>query len=306
MKLHILALFSLLGYALSACPSGTVSIPGKNDRCYKVFSTPKTWQQAENTCKADGAYSFAHLASVSDAITSHSLTELIGGQLNGSDFWLGGRSLYQPWTWSDDQSFGYKNWAKGQPNNTIGFDAAYLLQRAQDAKWMSVDGSQEKPFVCEYDLLTPCGEDWFYSTDLHKCYHFEIKNVSWSDALSTCQKLHPNASLGTIHSLTENSNIVELFNTWIQVPPPLGYTWWLWIGLHKVQANQDFEWVDGTSFNFNYIPQGNGNYTCVHINPDYGVQKGESYEYGHWYSDECDPDNLETYQNFGYICEMFL
>uniref|UniRef100_A0AAY5K8F0 C-type lectin domain-containing protein n=1 Tax=Esox lucius TaxID=8010 RepID=A0AAY5K8F0_ESOLU len=57
----------------------------------------------------------ANLVSVHSPEESHFLLQLT----DGSPAWVGGSDAVQnrQWFWSDGSTFGYQNWAKGEPNN---------------------------------------------------------------------------------------------------------------------------------------------------------------------------------------------
>merc|ERR1719392_484123 len=67
--------------------------------CYRLFTTPKTWQDAENHCQEEGG----HLTSVH---SSKQLDFVIGLQ-EILWFWVGGTDSEGNWKWTDGTSFSF-------------------------------------------------------------------------------------------------------------------------------------------------------------------------------------------------------
>ena len=96
------------GLQVASCPPGWKLLTG---RCYKLFRTKKTWKDAEEHCRAQGA----HLPSI------HSEQEnmLVGSKLGWGSKWLGGTDSDREgrWRWSDGTCFSYSQWSRGEPDN---------------------------------------------------------------------------------------------------------------------------------------------------------------------------------------------
>ncbi|XP_010864251.1 ladderlectin-like [Esox lucius] len=95
------------------CRQGWVKF---QSRCFQFIRTPRTWMEAESHCLTLGA----NLVSVHSPEESRFLLQLT----DGSPAWIGGSDAVQAhfvknrqWFWSDGSTFGYQNWAEGEPNN---------------------------------------------------------------------------------------------------------------------------------------------------------------------------------------------
>uniref|UniRef100_A0A914E8X0 C-type lectin domain-containing protein n=1 Tax=Acrobeloides nanus TaxID=290746 RepID=A0A914E8X0_9BILA len=206
------------------------------------------------------------------------------------------------------------------------------MQRVADGMWISVDCTQQKPFICEYlqvqqqtctcPTALPCAStqpatqpsqnpcpnnDWVYSNndDFSKCYYFNTSAINWNDSVVACQNLYSGATLVTIHSSAENDLITNVFRSKYPIPTASdSYYYWIWIGLRLIDpVNVVYQWVDNTALDYtnwdNTSPTGS---TCVHFDPT--LQ--DNGPYGQWVDAACDYTDQGFTSNLGFVCELQL
>ena len=78
--------------------------------------------------------------------------------------------------------------------------------------------------------------------------------TSWTAANAYC--VGNGAKLPIIHSADDNDKISQLI--------PVLSPYWIWIGLKKNSGGQ-FEWVDGSSMDFDNFNAGQKNYECAYM-----------------------------------------
>ncbi|XP_043566981.1 C-type lectin domain family 19 member A [Chiloscyllium plagiosum] len=82
------------------------------------------------------------------------------------------------------------------------------------------------------------------------CFRFFPETKSWAEADLYCAEFSNgfrSAKLASIHSWEENVFVYDLVNS--RVP---GIPTDIWIGLHDRRMEGDFEWTDGTTYDYNY------------------------------------------------------
>uniref|UniRef100_A0A914ENF6 C-type lectin domain-containing protein n=1 Tax=Acrobeloides nanus TaxID=290746 RepID=A0A914ENF6_9BILA len=255
----LLVLFSLVFFQLSlSCPSNMLS-GLSDDPCYQLVTTPAPFLTAEYNCAQMGG----HLASVGNAFLKACLNQ--NAQfLNYDSYWLGGSSnvfVSGNWVWTDGENFTYNNWAPGQPNKD---NSSYgIAANLQSGKWYSVSTTVSKPFICEVPSTMTnhkCPIGWIYSSFTDRCYKFadsDIVGVPYFDyniGKATCQNYSSSADLASIRDFNENTIISAyalnlIFSAQeMECSEILGMDCCILIGLYY-NGNQ-FQWTDGTSFNF--------------------------------------------------------
>lgn len=92
------------------CPVGT-TVGLASDRCYLFGFSKAAWVAAEAHCVAHGG----HLVSIHDAFTNSLLVSMaVSSMAYGVDgFWTGLITAHRKWTWVDETSLNYANWAAG-------------------------------------------------------------------------------------------------------------------------------------------------------------------------------------------------
>jgi len=131
---------SALSSLNAGCPMGWKSMFGS---CYQWFyTTPKTWNDAENHCQQIGG----HLASLSEGEN-----ELIGKTTKGT-VWIGGKKVGSQWTWSDGTPWSLGN-VRTAPSPVGGDCSVTFAGRAS-----GFDCNMERLYICKLtrsNLVTP-------------------------------------------------------------------------------------------------------------------------------------------------------
>ena len=136
---------SLSSYFLAFpdCPIGWVYFSGSKS-CYKVFTTPMTWNSAQEFCRSENS----NLASVSDSKTSSFLTSL-----TRETSWIGGYRSGSTWRWIDGSIWSYTDWSNGNPNNYGGVQDKTTFNWGGVGKWDDDADRTKHPSSAELELL---------------------------------------------------------------------------------------------------------------------------------------------------------
>ena len=107
------------------------------------METPRTWAQQQYHCNSIGG----HLASIPNEETNDFFLSLI----KESTF-MGGRKVSLQWTWTDETSFTYTNWASGEASGDgLVMELLKGVQWAPDGTWNDVPESEVKHALCQKD-----------------------------------------------------------------------------------------------------------------------------------------------------------
>lgn len=121
-----------------------------NQHLYLYVNSERTWHEARNYCALQGGY----LATIQTATENEFVYQLTGGN---SNVWLGATDEAEEgvWSWVTGEPWTYKNWAEGEPNNSIdvgdvrGENFMSFLWPEAPSYWNDLSGSSQ-PFVCEW------------------------------------------------------------------------------------------------------------------------------------------------------------
>ncbi|XP_072922853.1 alpha-N-acetylgalactosamine-specific lectin-like [Hemitrygon akajei] len=122
--------------------------------CYRYYSYPKTWNEAEEFCNQLPHY--GNLASV----TSPKHNTFISTVINVVDeknpwTWIGLNDIWKEgnFTWSDGTSYTYRNWANYEPSNhQENEDCVQIHFFSGTEKWNDYNCDETHGFVCSYKL----------------------------------------------------------------------------------------------------------------------------------------------------------
>ncbi|XP_065276825.1 C-type lectin-like [Emys orbicularis] len=139
---------SLSGVQAVSCPR--CSLPFQ-DNCYRYVHQEKNWTEAEAECQQH--WPGAHLASIHSAEENNKLAHYIKGDpTKNNPVWIGLSDPQhdQTWRWSDDSSFNFRAWDKGQPNNLTGDEhCTVLFYDTGFPKWHDYPCDTKFSFICK-------------------------------------------------------------------------------------------------------------------------------------------------------------
>ncbi|XP_054876714.1 snaclec coagulation factor IX/factor X-binding protein subunit B-like [Poeciliopsis prolifica] len=107
-------------------------------RCYKYFSSPKSWYNAEEQCNSFGG----HLASVVSA-RQYSFLQQMMQTAGQSSVWLGGFYLQNRWLWINRDGFHYTNWY--QHSSGTSYPCMFMYS---NHGWANTQCTTNIPFIC--------------------------------------------------------------------------------------------------------------------------------------------------------------
>uniref|UniRef100_A0A914PV11 C-type lectin domain-containing protein n=1 Tax=Panagrolaimus davidi TaxID=227884 RepID=A0A914PV11_9BILA len=256
MKFVAFLLFSICVIIIfSSCPNGTVEF---QNHCYFFETNATNFPNAELACNSLNG----HLVSIHDGFTNAIITGQSGNYFHDSttvDFWIGLNSLINPgnWSWTDNSSLGFHEWAPTEPKNLTMNCGALTVK---SGLWASDDCFKTKPYVCEttttpvsttpfYPAYMNCTEGWVYFEPTHSCYGhngYSYQYGNWTAAEQYCESV--NAHLPSIHSYDE----ARFLSTMVALITNVG----LWTGLYSNDNEVTWKWSDGSPVD--YLPWGSG------------------------------------------------
>ncbi|XP_043836355.1 C-type lectin domain family 19 member A [Dromiciops gliroides] len=104
------------------------------------------------------------------------------------------------------------------------------------------------PAIPEMIQPYPCPLFWMEYEGY--CYRFFPLNKTWAEADLYCAEFSigtKSAKLASIHSWEENVFVHDLVNSCVPGIPTD-----IWVGLHDRRQEGQFEWTDGTSYDYHY------------------------------------------------------
>jgi len=230
---------------VNTCPSGYSQWSGN---CYKVDSTSRSWQAAEDECaRNDGG----HLANVIDRAEQGYLTTLM--REAQVDLWIGlsDKSNVGRYIWSDGTTVRHTSWGSGMPSILTG--GCVHLGYSMNGDWMDKQCSSTYGSICKLTrtdtIVTPpagsghctsssSGDNWVeFGTH---CYLFRpLDYVTMPVANQRC--VLEEGQLASVHSDEGNDFIQQHVVT--STPQTQ------WIGLLKTQQGS-FMWTDLSSVGY--------------------------------------------------------
>ncbi|XP_076455860.1 macrophage mannose receptor 1-like [Babylonia areolata] len=215
------------------------------DQCYRYFPTPKSWSQAQATCRLDGGVLATPINRFQKDIVGMLRIPDRQHANNISDMWIGLHYTGGRFQWVNQWPVRYTSWASEEPDNSgpcVTMDAAFF--------WHDHDCAATYPFVCQLGgtpaptvttVKGGCEEGWMAHGEY--CYRLIPDSVrSWPGAGYACRQL--GASLVSVHSKEE----MDFVNSVVLTKAAL-VTGNVWLGLSKAEDN-GFAWSDGSEVEF--------------------------------------------------------
>uniref|UniRef100_A0AAY4B801 Mannose receptor, C type 2 n=1 Tax=Denticeps clupeoides TaxID=299321 RepID=A0AAY4B801_9TELE len=221
------------------------------DNCYQFnFQAALSWSEARTSCQQQGASLLS--------ITKVEEQSYINGLLTGysASLWMGlnDLDLTGGWQWADSSPLKYMNWEPDQPKYEDEQNCA-VIRTETSGRWQNRDCSIALPYVCKKRpnaTMDPFTTDSWADDDVYQCdvgwqafqagcYRLTTDKMDWNSAEKTCLKME--AHLVSIHTLPELEFIVgNMKKDSVE----------LWIGLHDMALEMNFEWTDRTPVIFTY------------------------------------------------------
>ncbi|CAG5125361.1 unnamed protein product, partial [Candidula unifasciata] len=232
------------------CPVGFISFPELNT-CVRLFSTPKSWTDAEAVCERFSG----HLAKIVNSYINTYINSLIYAQK--SIYWIGlnDRANEGKFVWLNETvQTNFTNWDV-LPNNGGGNENCVAIDGNKNFKWDDGDCGLLNRFVCQANplagtvppgaLTTPasftnCDPGWVNIPYADNCIQFNTNVLSWMDARSTCI-----TAGGDLPSIASGLEQIALEGESISFSSDF-----FWIGANDRSVQNGWQWVDGTPFAF--------------------------------------------------------
>ncbi|XP_048013858.1 ladderlectin-like [Megalobrama amblycephala] len=116
-------------------------------QCFKFFSEPKSWADAEKHCVELGG----NLAAVHIELTNSFLKTFVKKLSNSNTrSWIGAHDAPKAfvWFWSDGSTFDYSDWHSGQPNNGANAERCVEMGYGDEKRWNDAPCENLLPFIC--------------------------------------------------------------------------------------------------------------------------------------------------------------
>lgn len=211
-----------------------------NGKCYRYFSTPKTWLDAYYHCQG-------HFGAKLATIDNSEDNTFVGGLLqSGSGAWIGlnDRSKESRFLWNYNKfdTPRYFAWDETDPSNTEpnNFNGQCNVEscvemKSINKKWNDVVCKAHRSYVCE--RASKEDNSGWKCPGGGTCYWYELETVTWDWARQSCRD--KNAMLVKIASNSKNRLIGDMIKTNI------------WIGLNDRVEAGIYVWNDIGQGQFN-------------------------------------------------------
>ncbi|XP_048579859.1 uncharacterized protein LOC5521691 isoform X2 [Nematostella vectensis] len=246
------------------CTKGTVVTPGcpvgwkrspDGNVCYGLILDKKTWPDARDSCRAQGA----ELASIHTGWESALVTSLLVTSWDAGDVWIGltdtnQRGMYR---WTDGSPVDWTHWWNGEPNDrgiTGSCVRATMTVSSRDwMYWVDSDCTENShAYVCKMfrrnytppppspttAATGPCPFGW--KVYRSACYRVFMSPSTWTGARDACRATGDNTDLVSMHDSGESLFVQSLTNNSLT----------LWIGLNDRGSISGHLWSDGTPVQF--------------------------------------------------------
>nr|XP_039269898.1 uncharacterized protein LOC120344668 isoform X2 [Styela clava] len=273
----------------AVCPDGWAYGYGK---CYEIVLNPNfflTWTEANSYCKAKNA----RLLEIQTAEEQFFISSF-AATLNKEGIvavWLGISDIGHDddFRWTDQKVITYSQWDVNQPTHRNGQDDCGMVYTGKGSNnWEIVTCYSPQAFICEVhegtllssitvpEVYYDCPKGWRLLPPY--CYLFGDTQMDWYKAEEFCNK----PEQGSGHLCSIHNSAQQSFISGHLVAQS-------WTGGNDFTINQQFEWTDGTPFDFtNWKNAGepNGDGDCIRI---IGITDDNAW--GTWNDRPCTSDN---------------
>lgn len=262
--------------------SGAYYTKKYNGKEYRLYNVDIPWNEAYKYCEQLGG----HLVTIGSEEEQKFVSDFAKEYSTNARIWLGASDLFTEgkWNWITGESFNYKNWGEGEPNND--HDEDYLMM-GKSGKWndtrVGKDTTNKYSFICEFENATNTS-NYTPVKILNNGNHFyEVytNNIDWQTAKRICSA--KGGHLVTIESSSENSALKSALSVFNNTR--------FWIGLTDIDLENQWAWI--SSAKATYTNWGTGepnNDSCIE---DYAALNLPN---GKW-------NDLPGYALAGFICE---
>ncbi|XP_068091673.1 macrophage mannose receptor 1-like isoform X1 [Hyperolius riggenbachi] len=225
--------------------------------CYLIGETLSTFSEAKTTCISNAAI----LMSVEDRFEQAFLTSLIGLRPE-KYFWIGLSNVKERGTfrWTTNETVLFTHWNTNMPGRHQG--CVVMRTGIKGGFWDVINCDVKAKFVCKKQaqgVTAPpitttaeptCASGWTTSPKINSCYKHYIKEdrkmkKTWYEARDFCRAT--GGDLLSISSREEEYIVSELFPR-IDNKDNMQSSW---IGLWNSDADEGFQWSDGTALSYN-------------------------------------------------------
>ncbi|XP_062297513.1 macrophage mannose receptor 1 [Scomber scombrus] len=228
-----------------SCASGWTPA-GRRNVCFKVYKNKeqkKTWQEAQDFCKAIGG----------NLMSIHSRQDISNAQFRGSSAaWIGLslQSTNGGYVWTDGTAFSYENWGFGEPNNYNSNEHCAEVQSYYGRHWNDRHCEVYNNWICQIPkgatpnpepvevqpVLNKTEDGWLIYNDTQ--FFINSEPLPMVNARAYCRQ-----NFGELAVITGESERKFL---WKQISKGSGQ---YYIGL-TVNLDKSFSWLDGTPVTF--------------------------------------------------------
>ena len=232
----LLAQFNYSGYLYNANGSGASNVAVKlyrrtnqtitgftnqqnyNGHSYYRSTGSATWTTARTNCSNMGG----HLVTIT---TSGEQSFLFGLWPSG---WIGltDEVVEGTWRWVTGETYSYKNWNSGEPNNSGNED---YVQFVSNGRWNDLNNNSSLPYVLEFEYLVTTSSWALYKT----IYTNSAGYYSISEAYDPSKEYYIEVNVPTRIQAYTNSDIQGVSNT------ILGKTARTGLSFHMYDVNED-------------------------------------------------------------------
>uniref|UniRef100_A0A8C4RCW6 Macrophage mannose receptor 1-like n=1 Tax=Erpetoichthys calabaricus TaxID=27687 RepID=A0A8C4RCW6_ERPCA len=225
-------------------------VHGSQEFNYYYVNETMNWTNAQAYCRSN----FADLVTIADKEElKEILNNLTRENYSDAEIWIGLKDIHKTnGTWSNDETFTYRNWNVGEPNNdnvSCGTMYYHRNETNHNGTWNDCGCQNSQPFIC-YAVKGK--------------FHALNKSMSWLSALEYCNSNYN--GMATIRNETEEQNLLKYLNEiniWEKV----------WIGMRRSRVFGFWFWMNGDTVTYqnwanNSSEANQDNQNCATLDPN--------------------------------------